>query len=110
MTIVVDVQNYRLDFHTYSERWQGAPATIVPQENCTVFGALWEVDISNLVDLDEWVSTIVFIIVFIITQIIQFDFFVFFFDTYLLGLLVKKELILAFIDQLIYPLNCPMVQ
>uniref|UniRef100_A0A1B0AXV6 gamma-glutamylcyclotransferase n=1 Tax=Glossina palpalis gambiensis TaxID=67801 RepID=A0A1B0AXV6_9MUSC len=47
------LNDYRLDFHTYTERWEGAPATVVPHQNRTVLGTLWEIDLINLSDLDE---------------------------------------------------------
>ncbi|XP_037939271.1 gamma-glutamylcyclotransferase-like [Teleopsis dalmanni] len=47
------LENYRLDFNSYADNWDGAPATIVPTENSTVYGTLWEIDISNLADIDD---------------------------------------------------------
>ncbi|KAI4497969.1 hypothetical protein M0802_006793 [Mischocyttarus mexicanus] len=46
------LKNYRLDFITYSKRWGGAAATIVPTENVSVWGAIWELDQCNLSTLD----------------------------------------------------------
>ncbi|XP_043498132.1 gamma-glutamylcyclotransferase-like [Polistes fuscatus] len=46
------LKNYRLDFITYSKRWGGAAATIVPTENSSVWGAIWELDQCNLSTLD----------------------------------------------------------
>lgn len=53
------LQNYRLDFlkdDLLDNRWLGAPATIVPTEGSHVFGAIWEIDMSNLKDLDKYVA------------------------------------------------------
>uniref|UniRef100_A0A1I8M3K9 gamma-glutamylcyclotransferase n=1 Tax=Musca domestica TaxID=7370 RepID=A0A1I8M3K9_MUSDO len=47
------LENYRLDFNDYSGNWDGAPATIVPHENRTVWGTVWEIDLSNLDDIDH---------------------------------------------------------
>jgi len=47
------LKNFRLDFITYSKRWRGASATIVPTENSHVWGVIWEIDNSNLPDLDR---------------------------------------------------------
>uniref|UniRef100_A0A1A9W3E1 gamma-glutamylcyclotransferase n=1 Tax=Glossina brevipalpis TaxID=37001 RepID=A0A1A9W3E1_9MUSC len=47
------LRDYRLDFNTYTERWEGAPATVVPHPNRTVLGTLWEIDLINLNNLDK---------------------------------------------------------
>ncbi|XP_015595842.1 gamma-glutamylcyclotransferase [Cephus cinctus] len=47
------LKNFRLDFITFSKRWHGAAATIVPTENSHVWGVIWEIDNSNMSDLDE---------------------------------------------------------
>ncbi|EDW78925.1 uncharacterized protein Dwil_GK11538 [Drosophila willistoni] len=47
------LENYRLDFHTGSKNWLGAPATIVPTPGDHVYGAIWEIDMCNLKDLDD---------------------------------------------------------
>ncbi|XP_030567938.1 gamma-glutamylcyclotransferase-like [Drosophila novamexicana] len=48
------LENYRLDFHGVgSNSWLGAPATIVPTPGAQVFGAIWEIDMCNLKDLDD---------------------------------------------------------
>lgn len=36
----------------------GAPATIAPKEGSVVYGAVYELDLANLKDLDEWVVSI----------------------------------------------------
>lgn len=48
-------KNYRLDFCNYSKRWNGSPATIVENENEVVWGAIYEIDLCNLDDLDKYV-------------------------------------------------------
>ncbi|XP_017058834.1 gamma-glutamylcyclotransferase-like [Drosophila ficusphila] len=45
--------DYRLDFARHSARWKGAVATIVPTLGDHVWGTLWEIDISNLPDIDK---------------------------------------------------------
>uniref|UniRef100_A0A1B0AXV9 gamma-glutamylcyclotransferase n=1 Tax=Glossina palpalis gambiensis TaxID=67801 RepID=A0A1B0AXV9_9MUSC len=47
------LQDYRLDFYNNSEKWNGAPATIVPSKGDHVFGAIWEIDSCHLQDLDN---------------------------------------------------------
>lgn len=47
------LKDYRLDFLTYSKRWGGCSATIVPTENYVVWGAVWELDECNMCTLDE---------------------------------------------------------
>ncbi|EDW19091.1 gamma-glutamylcyclotransferase [Drosophila mojavensis] len=48
------LENYRLDFQGVgSNTWLGAPATIVPTPGSDVFGAIWEIDMCNLKDLDS---------------------------------------------------------
>ncbi|XP_013116748.1 gamma-glutamylcyclotransferase [Stomoxys calcitrans] len=47
------LENYRLDFNDFSRNWDGAPATIVPHPNRTVWGTVWEIDITNLADIDH---------------------------------------------------------
>ncbi|XP_054733273.1 gamma-glutamylcyclotransferase-like [Anastrepha obliqua] len=47
------LKDYRLDFNTFTERWGGAPATIVPTNGAYVYGTLWEIDLSNLADIDD---------------------------------------------------------
>ncbi|XP_017072238.1 gamma-glutamylcyclotransferase isoform X2 [Drosophila eugracilis] len=45
--------DYRLDFAFESARWGGAVATIVPTPADHVWGTLWEIDLSNLPDIDK---------------------------------------------------------
>ncbi|XP_067648352.1 gamma-glutamylcyclotransferase-like [Eurosta solidaginis] len=47
------LKDYRLDFNTFTERWGGAPATVVPTDGAYVYGTLWEIDLSNLDDIDN---------------------------------------------------------
>ncbi|XP_037815965.1 gamma-glutamylcyclotransferase-like [Lucilia sericata] len=47
------LQDYRLDFHTSSSNWLGAPATIVPSLGDVVYGAIWEIDSCHIKDLDN---------------------------------------------------------
>ncbi|XP_030372636.1 gamma-glutamylcyclotransferase-like isoform X2 [Scaptodrosophila lebanonensis] len=47
------LDDYRLDFFTESKNWLGAPATIVPTPGSHVYGAIWEIDMCNLKDLDN---------------------------------------------------------
>lgn len=42
-----------MDFHYFAKRWGGAAATIVPDTGRSVWGAIWEIDIENLADLDR---------------------------------------------------------
>lgn len=48
--------DYRLDFATISNRWNGAVATIVPTANALTWGALWDIELTNLADIDEWAA------------------------------------------------------
>ncbi|XP_063984999.1 gamma-glutamylcyclotransferase-like [Diachasmimorpha longicaudata] len=47
------LKDFRLDFTRYSENWRGASATIVPTPDAHVWGAIWEIDLCNLADLDR---------------------------------------------------------
>ncbi|XP_061395027.1 gamma-glutamylcyclotransferase-like [Musca vetustissima] len=47
------LENYSLDFYFPSKRWMGAAATIVPTKNDHVWGAIWEIDGSDLEHLDN---------------------------------------------------------
>lgn len=57
------LKDYQLDFYTNSTRWQGAPATVVENPGKVVWGAIWEIDVSNMADLDrqEGVSSGIYI-------------------------------------------------
>ncbi|KAH8261284.1 hypothetical protein KR044_006552, partial [Drosophila immigrans] len=47
------LQNYRVDFSLHSKFWKGAVATIVPTLGMQTWGAVWEIDLANLPDLDN---------------------------------------------------------
>ncbi|BFF93208.1 gamma-glutamylcyclotransferase-like [Drosophila madeirensis] len=47
------LSDYRLDFAHESPRWRGASATIVPTPGEHTWGALWEIDLSNMADIDN---------------------------------------------------------
>uniref|UniRef100_A0A8D8U4N5 gamma-glutamylcyclotransferase n=1 Tax=Cacopsylla melanoneura TaxID=428564 RepID=A0A8D8U4N5_9HEMI len=47
------LKNYRLDFNRYSERWKGSVATVVPDQDEEVWGALWEIDVKDMDNLDR---------------------------------------------------------
>lgn len=51
--VYLDYQDYKLDFVTYSKRWRGASATIIPYKGNHVWGALWELDKVDLPNLDR---------------------------------------------------------
>jgi hypothetical protein len=46
-------QDYRLDFNGYAQRWGGAVATIVPDLGREVWGALWEMNVSDVENIDR---------------------------------------------------------
>ncbi|KAF5304642.1 hypothetical protein FQR65_LT07924 [Abscondita terminalis] len=50
---IAKLKNYRLDFTRHSKRWHGCSATIIPTDGYTVWGALWEVDLKELPNLDK---------------------------------------------------------
>ncbi|XP_075160153.1 gamma-glutamylcyclotransferase-like isoform X1 [Haematobia irritans] len=47
------LQNYRLDFHTVTDRWFGAGATIVPSKGDHVWGAIWKLEGCDMKHLDN---------------------------------------------------------
>ncbi|XP_037815953.1 gamma-glutamylcyclotransferase-like [Lucilia sericata] len=47
------LDNYRLDFNFITNRWQGSAATVVEHLNRTVQGTLWEIDLTNMDDIDN---------------------------------------------------------
>ncbi|KAL5291732.1 GGCT family protein [Megaselia abdita] len=47
------LDNFALGFNGFSKRWMGAPATIAPKEGAFVYGAVYEMELSNLSDLDD---------------------------------------------------------
>ncbi|XP_034834577.1 gamma-glutamylcyclotransferase-like [Maniola hyperantus] len=50
---IARLDNYRLDFITYSKFWGGPTATLVPTANAHVWGVIWRLDIKNIAKLDE---------------------------------------------------------
>lgn len=53
---IIHLQNFQLDFATYSNRWKGCSATIVAKKDSVVWGALWEIDNVHLESLDRWLK------------------------------------------------------
>ncbi|XP_073838461.1 gamma-glutamylcyclotransferase-like [Musca autumnalis] len=47
------LENFRLDFNLFTDRWYGACATIVPTKGEYVWGAIWELDESDKEHLDN---------------------------------------------------------
>lgn len=47
------LKDYRLDFNTQSETWNGCSATIVEHPGRHVWGAIWEIEMTNMKDLDR---------------------------------------------------------
>ncbi|KAG4071272.1 hypothetical protein HA402_003976 [Bradysia odoriphaga] len=47
------LENYRLDFNIQSRNWNGAVSTIYEDDDYHVYGAIWEIDISNMDELDR---------------------------------------------------------
>lgn len=47
------LRNYRLDFASYSSRWDGEVATIVPTQCAETWGTLWAINNSNLPDMEK---------------------------------------------------------
>ncbi|KAH8261281.1 hypothetical protein KR044_006551, partial [Drosophila immigrans] len=47
------LENYRVDFTKPSNFWKGAVATIVPASATNTWGTLWEIDLTNLLDIDN---------------------------------------------------------
>ncbi|KAL1130381.1 hypothetical protein AAG570_013319 [Ranatra chinensis] len=47
------LKGFRLDFNNWSKRWGGHCATIVPDLNEDVWGAVWEINSCNMPDLDR---------------------------------------------------------
>nr|CAD7601832.1 unnamed protein product [Timema genevievae] len=51
---IIKQLNYRLDFHgAVTKRWGGCSATIVPDNNHYVWGVIWELDNSDMPNLDR---------------------------------------------------------
>jgi len=47
------LNGYRLDFNEFSSFWEGCPSTVVPDPNEHVWGALWQLNTSDLSNLDQ---------------------------------------------------------
>ena len=47
------VKGYKLDFGYFSQRWQGAAATITQDPNSTVYGVIWELEQEHQETLDQ---------------------------------------------------------
>ncbi|KAJ8942163.1 hypothetical protein NQ318_002553 [Aromia moschata] len=50
---IAKLNDYQLNFVTYSKRWKGASATIVPNKGSHVWGALWEISMADMEHLDD---------------------------------------------------------
>lgn len=42
-----------MDFNQFSDFWKGSPATVVPDDEQFVWGALWQLNVSDLDHLDK---------------------------------------------------------
>ncbi|XP_028035922.1 gamma-glutamylcyclotransferase-like [Bombyx mandarina] len=49
---IARLDNYRLDFITYSKFWGGPTGTLVPTANAHVWGAIWRLHINDMTSLD----------------------------------------------------------
>ncbi|KAJ8969240.1 hypothetical protein NQ317_002638 [Molorchus minor] len=58
---IAKLKDYQLDFVTYSKRWRGASATIVPKKGSHVWRALWEIDMTDMDNLDKRVHDNIYI-------------------------------------------------
>lgn len=47
------LEDYEIDFASFSTRWKGAIATITAKKGKCVWGAIWELDVEHLQTLDE---------------------------------------------------------
>lgn len=55
---VGNMKGYRLDFYSagvesQSPTWNGSAATMVEDESANVWGAIWEIDLTHMADLDR---------------------------------------------------------
>eukprot|EP00090_Calanus_glacialis_P003268 TRINITY_DN12421_c0_g1_i1.p1 TRINITY_DN12421_c0_g1~~TRINITY_DN12421_c0_g1_i1.p1 ORF type:complete len:186 (-),score=78.48 TRINITY_DN12421_c0_g1_i1:50-568(-) len=57
---IAKLRDHKLDFNYFSQRWQGAAATIIPTLDSQVWGVLWELDMEHLetLDMQESVPTV----------------------------------------------------
>ena len=49
---IAKLSEHQLDFNYFSQRWQGAAATVIPREGSHVWGVLWELDQEHQDTLD----------------------------------------------------------
>ncbi|XKL67542.1 hypothetical protein PGB90_003033 [Kerria lacca] len=47
------LKGYRLDFGDWSDHWKGSVATIVPDQSTYVWGAIWEMNMQDMPNLDR---------------------------------------------------------
>lgn len=51
--MLIILKGYRLDFNKLSRTWDGSPSTVVPDDENHVWGALWQLNISDKKNLDK---------------------------------------------------------
>ncbi|XP_039276733.1 protein ANTAGONIST OF LIKE HETEROCHROMATIN PROTEIN 1 isoform X1 [Nilaparvata lugens] len=54
---IAKLQDFRLDFNYYSERWKGSAATIVADSKSHVWGIVYEIDNKDQPNLDRYLAT-----------------------------------------------------
>lgn len=47
------LKDYRLDFNLYGHLWRGAAATVIPERLSHVWGVIWEIENSDMENLDK---------------------------------------------------------
>lgn len=47
------MQDYKLDFGHWTQRWKGASANILPTPGSHVYGVLWELNQTDQASLDK---------------------------------------------------------
>ena len=50
---IAKLSEHKLDFNYFSQRWQGAAATVIPHTEDHVWGVLWELDQEHEASLDR---------------------------------------------------------
>lgn len=50
---VAKLDGWRLDFNLYGKSWHGAAATIIPDDDSHIWGVVWELDKSDMPNLDK---------------------------------------------------------
>ena len=57
---IAKLSEHQLDFNYFSQRWQGAAATVIPRAGSHVWGVLWELDEvhQDTLDTQEGVPTV----------------------------------------------------